>query len=280
MGILNWFFGRRSPAITFTSLSTPVSSAAKDTSHLKQENVGPITAPTVPLASETSWPTWKNGQPYSDADKEWHDLQQSAMKNAKARDWGLFTNDRLGMALHLRKRGESKRALDFFLDVLYLGINGPENSGLGRPPFWNKKDAAEIGIKEWDPSSISASFLPGIVESAWKEAEKCETDLAAFKELFLKVGANHKALRLPVTPEAAWPKLHEALEEYIASRLAHDAAKEERRLERQTERDAKRAAREGWKALERDQKKAARLAERIAKKAGQATIEPDASKEQ
>src|ERR1035437_957592 len=61
MGILNWFFGRRSPAITFTSFSMPVSPTATDTSHPKRENVGPLTAPAVPLAPEAPWPKWKNG---------------------------------------------------------------------------------------------------------------------------------------------------------------------------------------------------------------------------
>jgi hypothetical protein len=265
MGILSWLFGRRSPAITFTSFSMPVSPAATDTSQSKRERVGPSTPPVAQLAPETPWPTWKNGQPYSESDKEWQDLQQSAMKDAKARDWGLYRNDRLNMAIHLRKEGKTKSALDFLLEVHYLDINGPENSGLGRPPLWSKEDAAEIGIKEWDPSSVCASTAPGIVEWTWKDAVSSGMDLAALREHFLTVATKqHKALRLPVTPEAAWPKLQSALEAYIAARFAHEAAKEAKRLERQAGRDAKRTAREGWKALEREQKKAARLAERKA----------------
>jgi hypothetical protein len=171
------------------------------------------------------------------------------MKNAKTRDWGLYTNDRLDLAIERRKEGKTKQALDGFLDVIYLDINGPENSGIG-----------------WNPSS--AVIAPAVVEWAWKEAGKLEMDLVIVREQFLKVATKrHESLGLPVAPEAAWPKLHEALEIHIAAKLAHEAEKDAKRLQREAGRDAKRAEREADKALEKEQNKAARMAERLAKRA-------------
>ena len=273
MGILNWLFGISRPIRPKILFGTHVSPSARASSRIEHIDGLP---PILPVAPETPWPKWKNGQPYSEADKEWRDLQLSAMKHAMEGDWGMYRNDHLDMALHIRKEGKTKRSLDFLLEVNYLDINGPNNFGFGRNTGFTRKEAAELGIKEWEPSSICASTAPAVVEWTWEDAEACGIDMAALRELFLKVAArHHKSLRLPVTPETAWPKLHDALEAYIAARLAYETAKEARRLERQAERDAKRAEREAAKAMEREQKKAVRVAEMIAKRAEHAASKAD-----
>jgi hypothetical protein len=268
MGILSWLFGRRSPAITFTSFSTPVSPAATDTSHSKSDNVGPITAPAVPLAPETPWPKWKNGQPYSVRDKEWRDLQREGMKHAKAGCWASYSLTHSDKAYFVRNEGNAKRALELFLESIYLELNGPQNGALP----WEKQ------IPLWQPSA--AKVAPCYVEAAWGEAEKCEMDLEGVGLLFLKVTARqYQSLRLPVPPEEAWQEVREALDAYISQSQAEKAAKlatkEARRLERQAERDARRAEKEAAKALEREQNKAAQMAQRIAKKAEQVAIKAD-----
>ena len=39
--------------------------------------------PVAPISPDAPSPKWKSGQPYSEADKKWRGLQQSAMKHAK-----------------------------------------------------------------------------------------------------------------------------------------------------------------------------------------------------
>jgi hypothetical protein len=204
--------------------------------------------PVAPISPDAPSPTWKNGQPYSEADKKWRGLQQSAMKNAKTRDWGLYTNDRLDLATERRKEGKTKQALDGFLDVIYLDINGPENSGMG-----------------WNPSS--AMIAPAVVEWAWKAAQECEIDQNGVEALFLKLAVKrHESLRLPVSPAEALPELRGALESLFASIQAKECEKEAKRLAREAEKAAKRVEREAAKALEKERNKAERLAKRAAPK--------------
>ena len=184
-----------------------------------------------------------------DADRAWRENQQGNLRAAKEKDWGLYTNTRLDAAMQLRKEGKDRQALNGFLEVIYLDINGPENAGLG-----------------WNPSS--AVIAPLVVEWAWKAAQECEIDQDGVEALFLKSAAKrHESLLLPVSPAEALPKLRDALESLFACIRAKETEKETKRLAREAERNARRAEREVAKAAEREQKKAARQAQRKAQSA-------------
>jgi hypothetical protein len=181
----------------------------------------------------------------SEADRAWQVLQRQAIQHAKAKDWGLYTNVRLDMAGQLRREGNAQRALDGFLEVLYLDMNGPGNSGAG-----------------WEPAL--AVIAPAVVEWAWKECGNCEVDdVEELKQGFLKKAAKqYEALSLPISPENAWPQIRDALELAKASESAKRAGLEDKRIQRDAERDARRAVKAEEKAIAKAQRGAVRAAKR------------------
>jgi hypothetical protein len=256
MGFLDWLFGRSTPAITFSSFSTPVSTAPSNDNRLAQNETRTSPAPAKPSEPK---PTRKTSQAYSEGDDVWRDLQREGLKWAKEKYWSMYALNHSDKAFFLRNEGKSKRALELFLETIYLGQNGPQDAMLP----WEKH------VPPWLPSTGKIS--PCYMEAAWGEAQECEMDIESIKALFLNVAAKqHQALSLPLAPEEAWPKLKDALDSYIAQieaeEVAKHAAKEAKRLQREAERDVRRAERSAATALEREQKKAARLIERQAKR--------------
>lgn len=109
------------------------------------------------------------------------------------------------MARILENENKPERALQVYLEICYLDINGPSNTGCMTdanllkkyPPF----DAKE-GI-----------FAPAIVETVKKLAGELDIQNDQIEEMFSKVAeTNHINLRLPVPPTKAWDLLYQELQ--------------------------------------------------------------------
>jgi len=182
-------------------------------------------------------------------DQVWRELTTEGLQHAKNKDWGLYRNTQLDKARFLMKEVNPKQTLWKFLEVNYLDLNGPENSGLG----WRRSEA----------------FLaPTVIEWTADLALECELDEDGLKALFLQMaGKEQSALRLPLDPEKAWPRLwkqlgpcikklkqdeldHEAdLLRREEAKAAKAAAKEATRIERATAKEQERAAKAAEKAI-------------------------------
>lgn len=73
----------------------------------------------------------------SDNDVRWRLLGQEQLEHAKAAKWGLYRNTILQMGEILRKEDRFKQALNTYLEVFYIDLHGPTNSGnvAGFPDF-------------------------------------------------------------------------------------------------------------------------------------------------
>ena len=82
----------------------------------------------------------------TDSDVQWSLLNQELLEHAKKRNWGLFRNTKVAMAEIFRKENRLSAALGGYLEVCYLDLNGPSNTGgvddaelLREYPPWNPK---------------------------------------------------------------------------------------------------------------------------------------------
>jgi hypothetical protein len=136
----------------------------------------------------------------NESDVKWFLLERESIEHAKNRSWGLYRNTKFAMAELLRREAKHKPALSAYLEVLYLDLNGPKNTGRIKSP----------GIlRELPPFSQKDAYVaPTVLDRAVgliKELQ-FQTDDAA--KLFDKIAQRSlKNLNLPVRPDQAWKKI-------------------------------------------------------------------------
>lgn len=138
------------------------------------------------------------------SDKQWKEFNQQLIEHAQNVHWGLYRNTRFDMAEFLKKENKLENALETYLEVCYLDLNGPSNLEAQASP--------EI-LKEFPPFDLSLAFIaPGVVKRIKTIIKKLGLDNEKVKTIFLthneRVG---KSLGLPETPEACWQKLKKEL---------------------------------------------------------------------
>lgn len=94
-----------------------------------------------------------------------------------------------------------REALLIYLEVSYLDLNGPSNLGGVTDPDL---------IREFPPFSPKLAMLaPAVIGWISDLAEETGVRQMELESIFLPMAARvHKALRLPVTPQAAWRKIN------------------------------------------------------------------------
>jgi len=141
------------------------------------------------------------GKEPSDNDVRWGLLNKQLTEHAKNGDWGLYRNARFQMAEILRGEMKLKEALRTYLEVCYLDLNGPSNTGGMNDP--------EL-LKEFPPFDPNRdSFLaPGVIDLIKRIVLKLKLSKDEVKQIFLEhnslVG---QSLKLPLPPEKSWPSL-------------------------------------------------------------------------
>lgn len=134
------------------------------------------------------------------SDKQWKEFNQQLMVHAKNMQWGLYRNIRFDMAESLRKEKRLGNALETYLEVCYLDLNGPMNVIAGSSP--------EI-LKEFPPFDPSISFIaPGVIKRITIIVKKLGFDNEKLRTIFLTHNESiQNSLKLPVTPVACWQKI-------------------------------------------------------------------------
>jgi len=146
------------------------------------------------------------GREPSDNEVRWSQLNQELTEHARQRNWGLFRNAKFEMAEILRREGKQVDALGFYLEVCYLDLNGPNNTS----GITDRKLLREY--PPWNPRDPTADLAPGILDRASRIIAKTEMDIASVKALYdRRASLLHNSLRLPLGPDAAWPRICKAL---------------------------------------------------------------------
>jgi len=140
----------------------------------------------------------------SENDIKWSLLNKDLIGHANNANWGLYRNAKCEMAEILRKESRTSPALELYLEVLYLDVNGPNNIGGIRDTDL---------LKEFPPFNKKDAFLaPGVVSRAAATIQELELDDKGVKSIFFKVAErNFTSLQLPVTPDTGWRKIQKEL---------------------------------------------------------------------
>jgi hypothetical protein len=119
-------------------------------------------------------------------------------------NWGLYRNAKLQIANELRTLDRTEASLTAYLEVCYLDLNGPENMGGMDDPGMSA---------EFPPFRPGDAWLsPSILSDILEVQQNLGLGLEKLRGVFLSTAVeNHKSLRLPVSPEAAWQKLEREL---------------------------------------------------------------------
>lgn len=140
------------------------------------------------------------GKEPSDNDVKWGLLNKQLIEHAKNGDWGLYRNSRFQMAEILRGEMKLKEALQTYLEVCYLDLNGPNNTG--------GMNDSEL-LKEFPSFDVTLGLIaPDIVDRVRILIKKLNITIDDVKEIFLKHNQRiYENLKLPVNLENAWEKL-------------------------------------------------------------------------
>jgi DNA-directed RNA polymerase subunit RPC12/RpoP len=145
------------------------------------------------------------GKEPSDNDVRWGLLNKQLMEHAKNGDWGLYRNARFQMGEILRGEMKLKDALRAYLEVCYLDLNGPNNTGGMNDP--------EL-LKEFPPFDPNRdSFLaPGVIDLIKRIVLKSKLNKDEIKKIFIEHNSRiEKSLRLPLSVEKAWQSLEKEI---------------------------------------------------------------------
>lgn len=137
-------------------------------------------------------------------DKQWQIFNKQLLTHAQNFDWGLYRNTRLDMAEFLSKEKKYENALETYLEICYLDLNGPSNMGGINDPAM---------FKEFPPFDPKVAFLaPGIIDRIKKIIKKIEFNQEKIKEIYIKHNDKiEKALKLPLSPEKCWESIEKEL---------------------------------------------------------------------
>lgn len=145
------------------------------------------------------------GKDPSENDVRWGVLNKSLIEQAQHGDWGLYRNTRFEMAEILRKEMKFEHALQTYLEVCYIDLNGPNNTG-----GINDKEM----LKEFPPfdPKQSAFLAPGVVDLVERIMKKLELDKNKIKSIFIKHNSRiENSLRLPLSAEDSWHSLEKEI---------------------------------------------------------------------
>jgi len=143
------------------------------------------------------------GREPSENEIKWYRLNNRLLEHMNAFQWGLYRNDRLSMGNILAREGRYLDALDVYLEVCYLDLNGPTNCGTLDPQI----------LEQFPPfNPKEATLAPGVIvdiNDLLKQQELSKRDASArFLEVASKV---HRLLNLPLAPDKAWRQLSKDL---------------------------------------------------------------------
>ncbi|OGE30545.1 hypothetical protein A2631_00030 [Candidatus Daviesbacteria bacterium RIFCSPHIGHO2_01_FULL_44_29] len=145
------------------------------------------------------------GKEPSDNDVRWGLSNKQLIEHAKNGDWGLYRNVRFQMAEILRGEMKLKDALRTYLEVCYLDLNGPNNTGGMNNPELLKE------FPPFDPNRDS-SLAPGVIDLIKRIVLKLNLSKDEVKQIYIEHNSrSEKSLRLPLSAEKSWQSLEKEI---------------------------------------------------------------------
>lgn len=145
------------------------------------------------------------GKEPSENDVRWGVFNKELIEHAQNSDWGLYRNTRFQMAEILRKEMKLEYALQTYLEVCYIDLNGPNNVG--------GINDAEL-LKEFPPFDPKqfAFLAPGVIDLVKRIMKKLSFDKNKVKTIFIEHNSKiEKSLRLPISAESSWQSLEKEI---------------------------------------------------------------------
>ena len=138
----------------------------------------------------------------ADDDVKWALLGKKRAQHASKGDWGLYRNICLLMANFLTRRMKLKDALQLYLEVCTLDLNGPTNSNALKGP--------EL-LDEFPPFDLRQAFTaPMVIGQVDFVASKLGMSKQQLRELFMTQHPAYISM-LPLSLENCWAKLEVAV---------------------------------------------------------------------
>ena len=140
-------------------------------------------------------------------DVRWSLLNGELVEHASVGDLGLYTSTKSHMAAVLEEEGRLRDALDAYLEVAGLDLNGATNTS-------GHRNDPQL-MAEFPAFQPSMSFLaPGIASTVEWIREKTGASEAEVHDRFLDVYQSRvMGLKVPLTPEQAWKRFVKASKE-------------------------------------------------------------------
>lgn len=145
----------------------------------------------------------KFGRTPNEFDVLWGIMNQELLRHAQEGHWGLYRNTRLDMANLLQAEGETESALQTYLEVAYLDLNGPMNTG---------RLDSDLATR-YPPFDKETAFLaPGLLDFIDETAAKLQISKKTIKERFIEHNQKvFQALSLPLSVEKCWLRLEKQI---------------------------------------------------------------------
>ncbi len=143
----------------------------------------------------------KFGKEPSENDIQWSLQNKQLLKHASQYMWGLYRNNYLKMTEILIKEKKTSQALSFYLNILYLDINGASNTA---------KDMVDIA----PPFDLSMKMIaPGIIAATANLINELELTESAVKTEFIKTTSLlYKNIKIiPMKPKESWLEIKDEL---------------------------------------------------------------------
>lgn len=139
------------------------------------------------------------GKEPNENDIQWDIYNRQRLKYARGLKWGLYRNTTLKMAEILRKESKPDRALELYLEVCYLDLNGPRNCSSTDPKI----------LKDFPPFDPKLAFTaPGIVKRIEILSKKNNISINTMKTIFIEHNREvEKSLKPPLSAKKAWGKI-------------------------------------------------------------------------
>ena len=139
----------------------------------------------------------------SSDDMDWAKLQSDSLRHASEGNWGLYANTLLDKANYLMRTQRFQEALDIYARLLYVDVNGPENTGgcsSGEFPPFNKKSGM-VATLVWNQFKACA--------------KSCKLDGEELRLAFLRAAAIEVKDLIPLKPERAWIEICRLTEDQV-----------------------------------------------------------------
>jgi len=119
-------------------------------------------------------------------------------------DMGLFRNTILNKGEIFKVSGDLRNALIMYLELCYIDLNGPNNSG-------SLKNNTEL-LREYPPfnpkNSVNSFLAPGILVSIQQLGKELNLTIDQIKEIFFNHNSMvEKSRKMPLPVQDAWAKL-------------------------------------------------------------------------